>query len=445
MKGRGASPEKDAAVLRLPPVQETKPPLARWVALIALLGTLWGTLYARHEGGFRPRAPSFAEEPRIALHLARGHGYLSPFDLSAAAPPTSWSPPIYPAVMAGAYKLFGIETHAAMVALVIFNASCFALTAAALFVLGSWFVNRTTGVIAAALLLCHPLFLGRIAYFWDAFPALAIFCWALLWAVWLARTRRTGVMGITFLGAALAALALTNSAYVLTIPAILWIATRGQIFRRRAMLIACAFAGFAIAMAPWTIRNYRIFGRLFFVRAGAPLELLIGNRPNSSGISEDVVDVHPFMFSPERNKVQAWGEMAYFDDCARRFRHELRSRPGRFAQLCMLRTAYLMLYDGAREVDVDHPPRWALFRTYPLDIALTDVIAVLSFAGCLVAWRKRIRGMAPIMAIALLSVVPYIPTHVDARYAMPLRALLLLPAAVLLSALAAEIHRLRRT
>src|SRR4051812_31473925 len=72
---------------------------ARVVRLIFVGGTVWAALY-RWQGGFIGRVRAKLdqyEELRIGAPLARGHGFASPFDASAAAPPTSWSPPVYPA------------------------------------------------------------------------------------------------------------------------------------------------------------------------------------------------------------------------------------------------------------------------------------------------------------------------------------------------------------
>src|SRR4051794_39249479 len=75
-------------------------PVVPGAALWALAGTVWALLYLWH-GQMLARLPGpMDEEPLIGRHLALGHGFSSPFDPSAQAPPSSWSPPVYPALVA---------------------------------------------------------------------------------------------------------------------------------------------------------------------------------------------------------------------------------------------------------------------------------------------------------------------------------------------------------
>src|SRR5205814_1946091 len=67
---------------------------------------------------------SLDEEPRVGAHLALGHGFLSPLDPSPSAEPTAWVPPLYPLLCAGVYRVLGVETAAAVRALLLINAAC---------------------------------------------------------------------------------------------------------------------------------------------------------------------------------------------------------------------------------------------------------------------------------------------------------------------------------
>src|SRR3954463_14524154 len=48
------------------------------------------------------------EMGRIAQSLAEGNGFANPFQLPTG--PTAWEPPVYPFLMAGVFKLFGVYT-----------------------------------------------------------------------------------------------------------------------------------------------------------------------------------------------------------------------------------------------------------------------------------------------------------------------------------------------
>ena len=47
---------------------------------------------------------------RVARSIAQGQGFSSPYEGNTG--PTAWEPPLYPYLMAGVFKLFGIYTHA---------------------------------------------------------------------------------------------------------------------------------------------------------------------------------------------------------------------------------------------------------------------------------------------------------------------------------------------
>ena len=51
------------------------------------------------------------EAGRIARSLVQGHGYANPFN--GWSGPTTWLPPLYPLLLALAFKLFGIYTNSA--------------------------------------------------------------------------------------------------------------------------------------------------------------------------------------------------------------------------------------------------------------------------------------------------------------------------------------------
>src|SRR5580704_16620652 len=50
------------------------------------------------------------EMGRIARALATGFGYSDPFEGHTG--PTAWTPPLYPLLLAGVFKLFGVYTLA---------------------------------------------------------------------------------------------------------------------------------------------------------------------------------------------------------------------------------------------------------------------------------------------------------------------------------------------
>ena len=61
------------------------------------------------------------EAGRIARSLATGHGYANPFN--GMSGPTAWLPPVYPLLMAAAFKVFGVYTRGAALALMVVDSA----------------------------------------------------------------------------------------------------------------------------------------------------------------------------------------------------------------------------------------------------------------------------------------------------------------------------------
>ena len=71
------------------------------------------------------------EAGRIARSLAEGHGYANPFN--GVSGPTAWIPPLYPLLLALAFKLFGVYTNAAAFFVLTVDSLFSALTAPAIY------------------------------------------------------------------------------------------------------------------------------------------------------------------------------------------------------------------------------------------------------------------------------------------------------------------------
>src|SRR5437879_10103797 len=63
---------------------------------------------------------------RLARSIAQGQGFSSPTDLNSG--PSAWTAPVYPYVLAGVFKIFGIYTPASAWVILAFNSVFAALT-----------------------------------------------------------------------------------------------------------------------------------------------------------------------------------------------------------------------------------------------------------------------------------------------------------------------------
>jgi hypothetical protein len=91
-----------------------RPATMVWAGLVAReLAIFIGHTYriSKLEGSF-----GFGwETGRIARSIASGQGFSSPF--ASGTGPTAWLAPIYPYLLAGVFKVFGVYTNASAVAI----------------------------------------------------------------------------------------------------------------------------------------------------------------------------------------------------------------------------------------------------------------------------------------------------------------------------------------
>jgi hypothetical protein len=404
--------------------------------IVFAVGMLTGLAYL---GGpwFRPNI-GFSEEEQIGRHLALGHGFVSPFIPTRFAPPTSWCPPVYPALIGIIYRHFGIRTHHAILTVVLFNLTCRAAAAAGLFWLGRQLLPARVGVFAAAIFLVDQTYWRVAALPWDNTLALALFLWLLALAIEI-RQGNPSTPRSLLLGCGAGVLALTNAGYAPAILVILAIATMKPGTKPRWRIAAVATAAMILVLIPWTARNYARFHQLIFVRANAYTELWLGNLPGSSGWitplnakshpSEDraafslnvpgvsgVLNAksHPSEDRAGHFQIIRLGEIAYFDLCRKRFWAEVDADPRAFWKCCANRVVYLILGDPTESGGT-----FGLF------------LGGLGLAGAWTAWRLGYPARS-LLAAGIAAALPYIPTEVCNRYLLPGRAILTIFAAVAL-------------
>src|SRR5215469_5915045 len=121
-----------------------------------------------HQYQVRPGNDNFEfgwEMGRVARSIALGQGFSSPYEGNTG--PTAWEPPLYPYLMGGVFKVFGIYTHAS-----------------------AWVLLSINGLFAT--LTCIPIYLTarrtfgkRVAYWsaiaWGLSPY--VWYWSIHW-IW---------------------------------------------------------------------------------------------------------------------------------------------------------------------------------------------------------------------------------------------------------------------
>jgi hypothetical protein len=174
-----------------------------------------------------------------------------------------------------------------------------------------------------------------------------------------------------------------------------------------------------LCCAPWTIRNYRQFGRFVPIRSNFPFELWVGNN--------DVYDLHSphtrtriTRYEEARSYAQA-GEVAFMEDKWEKATSFIVSHPALEVQLAGRR--FVATWTGLENPiqgfrTGPNPVRWALLCNFVVSLGGLVAIFVLATRGSDFA--------VPLAAFPLVFPVLYYVTHTSLRYRHPVDSVLIL-------------------
>jgi 4-amino-4-deoxy-L-arabinose transferase-like glycosyltransferase len=409
--------------------------LARWLAspaAMVLVAFTFRLAMAAIEHSYRisPIFDHFGfgyETGRVARSLAEGAGFSSPFQGQTG--PTAWLAPLYPALAAVIFKVFGVYTQASAWALLAFNSACSALTCWTIYAIGCEMagarVARWAGWLWA--LLPHAMYWSTL-WIWETSLSALLLTVALLLALRLEREptmRRWTWFGITW-----GAIALTNPSCLVLLPFFgLWAVWRQG---RRSMLGAATSAAiFLLMLVPWTVRNYEVFHRFIPIRSNFGVEFWLGNSDFSEGLWMQWL--HPSTNENEMAKYTRMGELNYVQSKQRETVDFVRRRPARFLELCARRAAWFWV--GAPRSS----KKPLLAETRNSSVVLASVLAGW---GLVLMIRRRRRG-AWLLAFSL-AVYPavYYLTFIDARYRHPIEPMMMIAGLYLISSVVPQRLRL---
>jgi hypothetical protein len=252
------------------------------------------------------------EPSHIAAALAAGLGFSSPY-AGAPTAPTAQQPPLYPLMLAGIFKLFGICTATSAWTAVLVNVLAGAVTAVLLYHVGRLHFGETGGILAAWLWVL-PWMYQTNAFSVSLTPAYLAASGLTFLFLWVPK-RLEGNRSWLVLGIYSGLLVLLQPA-LLTVVLVYggWLAvSKGSSPR-----ILIGLAGLLLTLAPWTVRNYVTFERFIPLRDNLGLELWLGNRPGMQGpvdFSGDFPDTDPSNYA-------RLGELRFMDgklDASRKF------------------------------------------------------------------------------------------------------------------------------
>jgi 4-amino-4-deoxy-L-arabinose transferase-like glycosyltransferase len=382
-----------------------------FVVRVALL--VW---WADSRGDFY--RPGGGIDDRVAMSLLRTGRFADPYLIPSG--PTAHPPPLWPAVLALVYYLFGMTATAGyvrgLVAIVNYSA---------LFAMLPWF-GRTLGLGTRAGVLAGVVgaLIPRqgideiIGWGVTAHAALALGLLTVAFQHrWTGASRSVGSSLLLGLGC--------GAAFHVS-PPLLLVVVGYLIFevcwtrdRRRWLLATCVVVGAIVALVPWTWRNYAAFHEFLFIRGNFGLELRIANHPGADADGEltyarQGTVRHPSENLEEARLVRDLGEAEYM----RRARDEavewIRTHPAEFVRLALMRAVHF----------------WCGPLRFPWLASLITTVTVLAFLGL----RRVLPALtapgraAVLMPLATFPLVYYVVSYL-AHYPAPLAWLLLLLAA----------------
>lgn len=386
-----------------------------WMLLVAFVVrlTVMALVYPRRLNPARDHWKFAGETGRIARSLAEGQGFSNPF--FAPTGPTAWLTPVFPSLLAGVFKIFGVYTKASALAIITLDCLLAALTCIPVF----FIARRTFGDPAA-------LWAGWI---WAFFPYSIDFSANFIWDTTLA----TLLMALLFLvvleledsprwrpwfgfGLLAGVAALTNPVTLAPMPFVsLWLLYR--FWKRGERWFApgvAALLAVVIVLSPWFVRNYRAFHHLVPLRSGFGFELYCGN--NADSWHWDPPGYHPSDSQKEWDEYRQLGEVNYMALKKREAEAFIGAHKKLYATQTLRRIVYI--WTGF----------WSLSRRYlreepfdPPNIFFCTALTVFAFFGLRRLWRERGAAAAmPYLIVFFFFPLVYYLTHPEDYYRRPL-------------------------
>jgi 4-amino-4-deoxy-L-arabinose transferase-like glycosyltransferase len=372
------------------------------------------------------------ETGRIARSIVQGKGFSSP--LFAETGPTAWMSPVYPCIVAGVFKVFGIYTTASAVVLLSLNALTSALTCIPIF----FITRRIFGQRAAK----------WAGWGWVFFPYAVYFPVERIWETWLSTLllsllfllalhledeseedrSESGLAWRNWLGFGLLSglAALTSPAIVSALPFLGgWVCYR--LYRRRQAWFgpaAVSALAFILFVSPWFIRNYETFHRFIPFRDNMGMVLRLGTKGATDHWA--AYDLGPWHSDAEWQQFQQLGELGYMEKERKQAVEFIGAHSGWYAWNTLRRAVYM--WTGF----------WSFDRVYlaeePLDppnIFLCTIFSALALVGLWRAFRFE-PAIAVLFALVLISFpAVYYITSPEVYYRRPIDPLIVILAASL--------------
>jgi hypothetical protein len=357
---------------------------------------------------------------RMAQALVAGRGFSDPFVQPTG--PTAWQPPIYPLLLAGLLSICDGSRDVVMAIMVFLQV----------------FVLIGTGLLVVALANCSNMIANR----WPSPKvtrgvALVVYLGVVLWnfPACFQRTQDTCLIMLAFdiviagfcwcrplknwKRAALWGLIGGLCALIGPIVGFSWGAqTAWTGMRERAwsrFALALLFAG--LAVAPWTIRNYFVFGRIIPLKSNLAFELYQSQCLEQTGLLTNFKSHPGGLRNEEGKEYLRLGEIGYLDRKWEQFRQSAAADPFDFADRIATRFLGATLWYQPFQDRGQSGQPWVLWLK-----RLSHPLPFLAFVFLLLTsiWKPLTYPQWIVLGLYAVYLLPYIVISYYERYAQPL-------------------------
>jgi hypothetical protein len=180
---------------------------------------------------------------------------------------------------------------------------------------------------------------------------------------------------------------------------------------------------FAIALVPWTARNYRAFGKFIVLRSNFGLEFWLGNNP---GVPDTWSPwLHPNDSREEAEKYRTLGEVTFMEQKNREAVEFVRTHPADTLRFIYRRFVNTWLSMTDSPVDEWRSSPWYVRGFMVLNLSFS----LFTWLGVLYATRTKFAEVPAYLAMLLIFPLVFYLTHSSLRYRFPMDPIMMVLAA----------------
>ena len=373
------------------------------------------------------------EVGRIARALATGYGFSDPF--TGHTGPTAWSPPLFPLLVAGVFKLFGVYTPASAWVILVINSLFSAAIAPAIYEIAHRCYDsqarllpaRRVALWSAWLWALYPAAMQyAVHWVWEMSLTTCLFTWTLVIALRIRgigdatpkSENRTALRWAAF-GLLWGLICLSSSTLLLFLPVcgiwmLLGIRERSRLLPAltKATLSALLFLA---CLAPWVYRNWTVFHAFIPTRGNLGAELYQSILPEHQGFPWGTT-LPAFESDPEYQRYRAIGEVAYVREKSLQANALIAAHKRRFAAYTLKRVYFFW-------VSVPHPIEKGWFNELAREMNFC-LLSLTGIFGLALSLKRRVPAAWLFAWAFLLLPLPYYLITVQARFRHPLEPLI---------------------